>query len=539
MFVAAPAGAANACDAGQFPSTNAAQAGLKIACHTDAATSATHIEIHDVPDAVWHHGGAHNVSLVGSPASFTAASTVLKFAAGTIKNTDVRRPINAFCTKNATAGNNNCASAVAKDSTFAGGTFIVAVLPAGCTTACTSATLSQKSKLTGGTSALPIIAVIDQTNNRYLDDVTCGAASNTITSVTAKWAATDVNKSVSGGPLDDGTFISSFAGNVATLNQTHTGACTAATGHTGDQISVGGTTYVGGVPQVFNNDPMAIQLTNTTGGGQGFSCTGSTLAMTTASKTNTGGFNANYTGMTVFVHGSTATVTAKIGVVTTTGNTSAAIAPACPAGVSATVGFAAVSTAAPAAPKNNAAMASLGAELNLQPTLVATQDDCSLGTYEGFGVIGGWVNPGTTYATNASTPPVTVAQILFPTSVLSFNGFIVPKRGGDPAEVGTAHYDYSFPLLPTSLAVCTGFEVELTLGIAPTTLTVSPFLSTGSGNVGDPPVRQLLPKTGTFAWNLQLLSGPSTVVSTNPAGDSPTCVISASTASPGTPCGDG
>jgi hypothetical protein len=538
MFVASPAGAANQCDAGQFPSTFAAQSGLKVACHTDAATSATHIEIHDGANAVWHHGAAHNVSLVGSPSSFTAASTVLKFASGTIKNTDVRRPINAFCTKNATAGNNNCATAVAKDSVFAGGTFIAAVLPAGCTTACTSATLSQKAKLTGGTSALPIIAVIDQTNNRYLDDVTCAAAGSTITSATAKWAATDVNKSVSGGPLTDGTFIVSVAGNVATLNQSHTSACTAAPGHTGDQISVGGTTYSGGNPQVFNNDPMSIQLSNTTGGGQGFTCTGGagTLAMTAGAKTNTGGFNAAYIGLTVFVKGTAATpTTAKITAVNVAGNTSATIAPVCPAGVTATNGFAAVSTAAPGAPKNNAAMASLGAELNLQPTLVATQDDCALGTYEGFGVIGGWVNPGTGYAASASTPLVSVAQILYPTSVISFNGFIVPKKGGDPSAVGTPHYDYSFPLLPTSLAVCTGYEVEIALGIAPTTLSTVPFLSTGSGNVGDPPVRQLLPETGTFSWTLELLSGPSTLISS----DSPTCTIAASTASPGTPCGDG
>ena len=380
----------------------------------------------------------------------------------------------------------------------------------GCTTLCTSATLSQQAKLTGGIGSLPIIAVIDQTTNRYLDDVTCAAAGSTITSVTAKWlTATDVNKSVSGGPLTDGTRIVSVLGNVATLNQPHTAACTAHAGHTGDQISVGGTTYVGGVAQTFNNDPMSIELSNTANGGQGFSCSGSTLSMTAGSKTDTGGFNAAYIGMTVFVNSPTGggvgpppvplTVTAKITAVNTTTPTSATIVPACPSGITPTAGYAAVSTKAPGAPSNNAAMASLGAELNLQPTLVATQDDCNLNTYEGFGVIGGWVNPGTSYTPNASTPPVTVAQIVFPTSVLAFNGFIVPKRGGDAAQgVGVAHYDYSFPLLPTFLAVCSGNEVELTLGIAPTTLTVAPFLGTGSGNVGDPPVRQLLPKTGTF-----------------------------------------
>jgi len=543
MLVASPAGAANACTAGQFPSTFAAQAGLKFACHTDPGTNSTHIEVHDGANVVYHHGAAHNVSLVGSPASFTINTTALKFAAGTIKNTDVRRPINAYCTKNATPGNNNCASAVAVTPVFAGGTFIVSVAPAGCTTACTSAVLSQKAKLTGGTSGLPIIAVIEQTNNRYLDDVTCGAGLSTISSATAKWALTDVNKSVSGGPIPDGTFITSITvGNpVATLNQPHAGACTAAGGHTGDQISIGGTTYSGGVPQVFNNDPMSVELANTATA-SGFTCSGSTLGMTAASKLDTGGFNANYTGLTVFVKGSGAAfTTAKIGVVNTAGNTSATIAPACPAGVSATVGIAAVSTASAAAPKNTAAMMTLGAELNLNPVLVATQDDCSLNTFEGFMVIGGWVNPGTTYAANTSTPPASVSQILFPTSVLSFNGFVVPQRGGDASVPGVPHYDFSFPLLPTGLAVCTSpppipaNDIQLALALSPTTLTTAPFLPTGSGNVGDPPVRQLLPETGAFSWTIELLTGPSTLISSS----TPSCTISASTAIPGTPCGDG
>ena len=367
----------------------------------------------------------------------------------------MRRPINAFCTKNATPGNNNCASAVAKDSVFKGGTNIIALLPAGCTTACTSATLSQPATLTGGTSALPIIGVVEHTNSRYLHDVTCGAGTSTISSADAKFVATDVGKSVSGGPIPDGSFITSVTPTVATLNQAHAGGCTTAAGQPGDQITIGSSTYVGGVAQLFNSDPMAIQLSNTTGGGQGFTCSGTTLGMTAASKLDTGGFNAAYIGLTVAVKGSGVAFTnLKINAVNTAGNSSATVAPACPAGVSATVGAAAVSTRGAGAPTNGSPMMNLGAELNLNPVLVATQDDCSLATYEGFGVIGGWTNPGSSYAGNTSTPPVSVAQIIFPTSVISFNGFIVPQRGGDAVEA-LPHYDFTFPLLPTSLAVCT------------------------------------------------------------------------------------
>jgi hypothetical protein len=541
VFVASPAGAANGCTAGEFPSTFAAQSGLKVACHTDPGTTANHIDVHDAPNVEWHHGAARNVSLVGSPSSFTAGSAVLKFASGTLKNTDLRRPINAFCTKNATPGNNNCASAVAKDSVFKGGTNIIALLPGGCTAACTSATLSQPATLTGGTGALPIIAVVEHTNNRYLHDVTCGAGTSTISSADAKFVAGDIGKGVSGGPIPSGTFITSVTATVATLNQAHAGGCTTAAGQPGDQITIGGSTYVGGTPQLFNADPMAIHLSNTTGGGQGFTCTGSTLSMTAASKLDTGGFNANYIGLSVAIKGSGVAYTNhKINAVSVAGNSSATIAPACPAGVTATTGNAGVSTKGAGAPTNGAAMMTLGAALNLNPVLVATQDDCSLNTYEGFMVVGGWTNPGSAYAGNTSTPLVSVAQIIFPTSVISFNGFIVPQRGGDAAVVGVPHYDFSFPLLPTSLAVCLSGgtpanDVQLTLGMNPTTLAGVPFLATGSGNVGDPPTRQLLPQTGTFSWTIQLILNPATIVAT----DTPSCTIAAATATPGTPCGDG
>ena len=64
---------------------------------------------------------------------------------------------------------------------FAGGTFIGSVAPAGCflanpvqtgTPKCTGAVISQNAKVTGGTVAVPILAVVEHTTSRYLDDVT-------------------------------------------------------------------------------------------------------------------------------------------------------------------------------------------------------------------------------------------------------------------------------------------------------------------------------------------------------------------------------
>jgi hypothetical protein len=291
---------------------------------------------------------------------------------------------------------------------------------------------------------------------------------------------------------------------------------------------------------VFNTDPMMIQLSNSSGGGQGFSCTGSTLAMTAGSKLDTGGFNAGYIGLNAAVKGSAATVLVrKITAVNVAGNTSATLNGACPAGVSATVGFAAVGSKGANGPGNAAVMMSLAAELNLSDALVATQDNCSLNTFEGFQVMGGWTNPGAAYAANAFAARASVAQVIFPTSVLSFNGYVVPKRGGDSVDANP-HYNFSFPLLPTSLAVCLSGgapanDIQLAFGINSTVVSAKPFLATGSGNNGDPPVRQILPKTGTFTWTMQLILNPATVQSTS----TDTCTISASTAIPGVPCGDG
>jgi len=517
MVFAAPAGAANGCTGGEFPSSFAAQSGLKVACHTDPGSTANHVEIHDAPNVKWHHGGARTQALSRASGNVTTAgSATITFTAGQITAADVRRPIMAY---------NAALSAI-----FKGGTFIKAVPTA------TTATLSQAAALTAAT---PITATIEHTNNRYLDDVTC-PANGVLTSASAKFTATDINKTVSGGPFGEDTIITGVGvvgtNTTATVSQPH-GACTTAPPHPGDQIQVGGNTYAAGVPQVFTNDPITMQLSNTTAGGQGFTCVGSTLAMTAASKADTGGFNANYIKMSVAIDPGPAggvVTTRKITAANVAGNTSVTLDAACPAGTANSGSFAAVGAKSAGAPANKAAMMSLGAELNLNPALVAPQDDCAAATYEGFMVIGGWTNPGISYAANTSTPPVSVGQVIFPTSVISFNGFVVPQRTGD--TVAGAHYDFSFPVLPTSLAVCTTptSHVQLTLGADPTVLAGAPFLPTGSGNVGDPSVRSLLPITGTFDMTLELLLASSPITS-----DTASCTIAGPTAIPGTPCGDG
>ena len=515
-LLATPAGAANVCDGGEFPASYAAQSILKVDCHTDAGTAANHIEIHEPVNVDWHHGAARTATL--APASptkaTTAGSATIHFKAGSIQTRDLRRPINAF-------------DATTHASIFKGGTFINAVSPASCTTTCTSATISQTAAVTEAS----VTAKIEMTTSRTLSDATCSASTNTVASNSAKWASTDVNKSVSGGPFPAGTFIVSVSGTTATLNQTHTGACT-----TGRLTTIGATDYSGGNPVLFNGDPEALQLSNTTAGGQGFTCAsgGHTLAMTAAAKASAGGFVSSENGINVTVKGST-TVATTASAVSTAGNTSLTLVAACPAGVSTTAGSAAIGATGAGAAPNGASMMTLSAELNLNPVLVSTQDDCTSQTFEGFQVFGGWTNPGA-YTALAQTPVASVGQVVFPTSVISFSGFVVPQASGDTVNA-SPHYNFSFPLLPTTLAVCQtpAGPVQISFAINPTVKAGAPFLATGSGNDADPQIRQLMPETGTFHQTTELLTGATVISSSNSAD----CTIGPATDAPGLTCGDG
>ena len=87
-LVAAPAGAANSCDAGEFPASFAAQSGLKVDCSADAGVVVNHIEIHDSDNVVWHHGTAQSIVLTpkAPTKATTLNSTTIHFTAGRIEN---------------------------------------------------------------------------------------------------------------------------------------------------------------------------------------------------------------------------------------------------------------------------------------------------------------------------------------------------------------------------------------------------------------------------------------------------------------------
>ena len=138
---------------------------------------------------------------------------------------------------------------------------------------------------------------------------------------------------------------------------------------------------------------------------------------------------------------------------------------------------------------------------------------------------------------------VSTGQVLFPTAVVSLRGVHASAahrwtRGWAP---GGSHFEFVFPSLPTTLAVCLtagnpANASALAFGLRPTTLSMAPILPTGlSGNPADPAFRVLGPQTGAHAGQYTLKNGAATVatVRSRPAPSRST------TAVPAFACGDG
>jgi len=534
---AGSAGAVNAAGGSEFPVGPGALASLKINCHDDAGTIADNIILHDAPDAIWHHGAARTVAITP-----TNSSATITFAANAITAADVGRPISFVC--------------------HTGGSFIVAVPTT------TTATLSKANK----TGCAATTATIEYTTNRVLQDVDCTYVVTTrVDTANDKFTAGDAGKSVTGGPFGgagggtgggnaSGVWrIVSVSGNNATLNAAAPANCTdfdSVTAGVQDIVTVGAQTYNTASPfaAVWPSNAMTVELSNSTttgspNGGQGFTCSGSNLALAGLSVGTIPSFSAGWVGLKVVVRGTT-TVTTKVSSFV---SPNLVLAAACPAGITATAGSATIGEPDATAPVNGAAMMQLNAELNLNPSLVKTQDDCARNSIEGFQVVGAWKNPGS-YVAGTVAVPVSVGQIVFPTAVVTFAGNIVPKKGatnnGD-AQVTSSHFDFVFPSLPTSSAVCLNPPItgtpqnptQLALGFSATVLSGdiagnAPFTQTGAGNPQDPGVRALDLRFGqTFAGRYEIKNGATQV--TGSPGATFSCAIPASTAAPSVACGDG
>ena len=297
MFAtASPAGALATCQTSQNPNSASAQASLKVGCLIDLSATATsnvdHIEVHDGTNAAWHRGAARTVTvttsgtpaLPGPPPVPAVPSANLTFAAGTLGQADVRRPISG--------------------PGIPGGAFIRSVGPAACTTACTTAVMSA-----GSIVSATVTATIEHTSSRTLQDATyTGGATSTLTSATGTFVSTDVNKSVAGGGFPAGSRISAFT-NATTVVVTP--GSTTAQAAADNVIQIGGVQYTAVSPSTATTytETWTREMKRTPAPGTA-SCTGSTLTIAASG----GGTNVGDIGLKVqFVDSTGATSTADPG----------------------------------------------------------------------------------------------------------------------------------------------------------------------------------------------------------------------------------
>ena len=510
-----------------FPALAPSQSGWKVACTTDALTKIDNVVFADTSTASWHHGAARTVvaTLANSGTTLTVTAPLAP-AAGALTAADVRRPVSGTC--------------------ISGGAFITAVSG-------NVATLSKANAATGCAAGTTV--TIEHSTSRSIQDASCATSgtASTITSASAKFDASDIGKSVGGGPYIVGARITAVpSATTATVKLAAgtagaTAACTAP-----DILQIGGAYYAtptAAAPSWATNDAWSFALANNSTGGQGFTCSGTALGLTATAQALLPLLSSQYVGLKVVVAGTT-TVTSTVTAATATGLTLSA---ACPAGISATAGKAAVGQPGANAPRAGNTMFKMGSLLNLDPSLVTTADDCNRNTTEGFAVIGSWENPmnpagnalgytATAVLGAATQPAASVGQVYIPTAVVAFAGYLRPQRtGGLTVVPAGSHFEYVMPTLPTGLSVCkTAAAVPanataLAFTFNPQVLTQSPAVPTGSGNVSDVTVRSLGPVTGNVNGAYQIKNATTVVNS----GNLPVCAVAATTAAAAFNCGNG
>ena len=430
VTIAAPAGAiANACTLGEFGNLPAGQSELKVNCTLTTASASVGLwnKIEDfssgagatgVAEAVWHVGGARQVVTTAATASGNAVITA---AAGHFTAADVNNGISG--------------------PGIAARSFIVSVTA-------TTATLNVAT--TGVASGATLL--IENSDGRSVTDAAFSAA--TITSVTGHFCKpalgtcgtkTDIGRHITGTRIPHGTTITAVASATsATLSQVPNACPT-------------------GPPPVTSCGTVSIQPAPTT-------TTARFVQDVTISGTSLCSASAKFNATDVNLPVSGANVGANIHWII-------AVAPAggapCVAGQSkATLNAAATNGAAQqvtigqpnaTAPANNDAVSQLGAELSLDPNLVAGSPACSANVATGFAIQGKWLNPGSFVSTpfgsaTSSTLPKApvIAQLLYPTAAgISFSALVQPIPASLAGELATApHYDITYPFLPTALALC-------------------------------------------------------------------------------------
>jgi len=428
---ALPAGAANNCAApggiSQFPNSPGGQSNLQVSCVLTNATagSSAFYNTEDFTQAVWHVGAGRIVT-----GNTTSGSKTITLTAGTFTSADINHGISGYSAStplNLTLAGSNLPA----------GAFIVAVASA------TSATLNLAATATGTAKKW----TVENSDSRAVVDGHLTAASTTVTSATAHFCKVglagcgasnnDVGRTITGTDIQHGTKIAAVT-NATTITLSKAASATSTT----EQLTIG--------PAANQTTARFVHDTHTT--------SASTTVTSASASFQSWDVNLPVVGTNIPAGARIVSVTNASTIVISAAATAAT-----------TTGSLTIGGPSATAPKNGDTAMNLGAELNLNPALVAGSDACTANTPEGFDITGAWQNPGSYIAaplgspTDASLKRPTIAQFAVPTAVITFAGYVMqmPANSGD---TNTApHYDLIFPLLPTSLAVCPG-----TLGVAST-----------------------------------------------------------------------
>jgi hypothetical protein len=394
----------------------------------------------------------------------------------------------------------------------------------GCDAASNTGTITFNAAPTG------IVAgdILELENSKARTAADATTSGSTVTSANATFDADDIGCSISGTRFAAGSTITAVAGNTATVSPAPVADALA------QVITICGTDEPSTTRMVTNVAANIGGTTLTNGGG----------TVTAANR-----FELTDIGLEVSDGAAGTAITEPCYIVAISGGADPGVSAtvANGAGAACTIGDGLGKTIAigrpnPTAPDGEPEtdddppsdqLAHLNVQLDLNPSLVAGQDDCANDTPEGFAIAGTYRNPafdvpGATAGSNfiggvfATQPANTkaVGQIVFDTSVVDFAAYVMERRGAPgtttspPIEPQAAkHYDIHVPNAPTGVALCSsatspGLALFLTVDASTSSITSLP---TGFGRPGTAQVRHLRPSTGAVAGFMFLRSdaGPS------------------------------
>jgi len=527
---------------GWYPAWPGSQSFLRVACIFQHANSggagssqiSSTFTIHDASNIQYHNGAARRVK--NSVAVGVGATTITLDAALTADGNG--------CVGDQAFVNRTISSAT---TGLQARSFVKTI--AGCTLTLNQAT----------TGAMPIGTVffIDNSPARSVTDAAL-SATNTMTSASGNLLPSDVNLSVTGTEICDGTIITAVAAGVATLSNTN-GACDLTSPPTGppyaaQTITIGGTLdstttvapTVGGVTTSREvNDTASTSTTRITSPSAKFQASDVGLRVSGA------GITSPNCIIVTRVNGTTIDVSTT-NAPTLTGCTTISVGP----------NIITVGDPSFTAPANGDTVLSQAAQLPLKPTLVAGSAPCANDDAAGFALEGTWHNPGSFVAATpqpgehtlaaplaGATGTKAIGQIVFATSVLSYSAYVVEypsglQGGTDPVN-GDPHYNIVFPFVPTGLALCASTPTSPGLGFSIGVQGASASQAAIPQGMGRPATAQLRATrastsgsttTGVITDDVQ--NGGTKWAFPNPAFNR-TCIIPATTPDINFVCGDG